>query len=793
VRRLAHFGLVRRFAVSAVIVFTVVAVVLLTIMTNQLRTSQESAAQFHAVFVTNSVLRFQLTAADLAAPVSPARAAQLEAGIKDRVLLYPTLRLKIWRPDGTILFSDDFRAIGLRFEDDNRDKSLSTNTAVSEVATPTDPENLYERNLRPKLFSTYVPLHLPGRENSPPQALVEVYQDYAGIQSAIDNVSRAMILTLLGGLGGLYLLLLPLASRAARQLRERNLALGHSEQRFRSLVQNSSDVISIVDRGGTVTYISPSVEAVFGLQPADVTGRPISDVVHPDDREALGEVLELAARNPSVSHPTQCRWKHSDGAWRHGESIVTGRLDDDSIGGIVVNTRDVTPRHAMEQQLVQQAFHDPLTGLANRALLGDRLQQTLERGRREARPAAIIFIDLDDFKTINDSLGHVAGDELLCAATKRISRVLRPADTAARLGGDEFALLIEDASLTDAVGVVERALASLRTPFHIAGREISITASAGISVTGDETTSATDMLRNADIAMYSAKTDGKARYAVYQADMYHATVERMVMRSGLDEALLRRQFVLHYQPVMDLRSGTVTGFEALLRWNHPDRGLVPPLQFISIAEESGVIVPIGRWVLEQACHDAQLVRKHAGGSVLVMGVNLSMRQLRYPGIVDDVSRALRDSGLPAANLVLEVTESLFMQQPEEVIARLGELKALGVRIAIDDFGTGYSSLSYLQRLPVDILKLDRSFVSALEGDEQDWSLCGAIIKIADSLHLETIAEGIETAEQNAQLTLLGCEAGQGFLFHRPKPLADIHALLDALGSGRDQPAQAVSA
>jgi diguanylate cyclase (GGDEF)-like protein len=522
-------------------------------------------------------------------------------------------------------------------------------------------------------------------------------------------------------------------------------------------------------------------------------GHPISDVVHPDDREALHEVLELAARNPSVSHPTQCRWKHSDGSWRHGESIVTGRLDDESIGGIVVNTRDVTPRRAMEQQLLQQAFHDPLTGLANRALLGDRLQQTLERGRREPRPAAIIFIDLDDFKTINDSLGHVAGDELLCAATRRISRVLRPADTAARMGGDEFALLIEDASLTDAIGVVERALATLRTPFHVAGREISITASAGISITGDETTSANDMLRNADIAMYSAKTDGKARYAVYQADMYHATVERLVLRSGLDEALARKEFVLHYQPVMDLRTGAITGFEALLRWNHPDRGMVPPLQFIGIAEESGVIVPIGRWVLEQACHDAQLLREQPGGAGLVMGVNLSMRQLSYPGIVDDVVSALRASGLPAPSLVLEVTESLFMHQPEEVIARLGQLKALGIRIAIDDFGTGYSSLSYLQRLPLDILKLDRSFVSERVGDEQDWSLCGAIIRIADALHLETIAEGIETIEQKAQLSLLGCEAGQGFLFHRPKPLAEILPLLDAAGRDRDQAPHAVIA
>jgi diguanylate cyclase (GGDEF)-like protein/PAS domain S-box-containing protein len=781
VTRFFRFGLVRRFAVSALIVFALVAVALLAIMSNQLRDSQESAAQFHAVFVTDSVLRYELTPADLAAPVSPGRAAQLETIIKARVLLYPTLRLKIWRPDGTIVFSDDFRAIGLHFSDDLRERSLDTNTAISEVAAPTDPENLYERNLRPKLFSTYVPMHLPGQDVGPPQALVEVYQDYAGIQAAIDNVSRALILTLLVALGGLYLLLLPLMGRAARDLRERNLALGRSEKRFRSLVQNSSDVISIVGREGTVTYASPSAQSVFGLQPGDVTGKPMSELIHPDDRDALNEVLGLAANNPSVSYPTQCRWMHSDGSWRYGESIVTGRLDDESIGGIVVNTRDVTPRHAMEQQLLQQAFHDPLTGLANRALLGDRLQQSLERGRREARPASIIFIDLDDFKAINDGLGHVAGDELLCAVGKRLTAVLRPADTAARMGGDEFALLIEDATLSDAIGVVERTLAAFGTSFQVGSREVTISASAGISMAGDETTTAADMLRNADIAMYSAKAGGKARYAVYQAEMYHATIERLVMRSGLEEAVARHQFVLHYQPVNDLRAGAIIGFEALIRWNHPDRGLVPPLQFIPIAEESGVIVPIGRWVLGQACRDAQILRHgHSAAGDLVMGVNLSMRQLRYPGIVEDVSTALRESGLPAANLVLEVTESLVMHEPEEVIARLHELKALGVRVAIDDFGTGYSSLSYLQRLPIDILKLDRSFVSALEGDDQDWSLCGAIVKIADSLHLETIAEGIETAEQKAQLTLLGCAAGQGFLFDHPKPLGEIHGLLAAL-------------
>ncbi len=486
VSRLSRIGLVRRFAISALLIFTVVALVLLTLMTGQIRASEESSAQFHATFVANSILRYELTPADLAAPVSPARAAAIETFAKARVTEYPTLRVKVWRPDGTIVFSDDFRAIGLKFDDDLREQAFDTDSPVSEVASPDEAENLYEKNLRPKLFSTYVPLHLPGHESGPPQGLVEVYQDYVGIQTAIDNVSRALIITLVLALAGLYILLLPLAAGAARDLRERNLALGRSEKRFRSLVQNSSDVIAIADAGGVVTYSSPSVHAVFGMDPEDVRGRRIVELVHPDDRDALQAVLDIAAHNPAVSHPTQCRWMHNDGRWRFGELIVTGWLDDESIGGIVVNTRDVSERHAMEEQLMLQAFHDPLTGLANRALLGDRLQQALDRGRRESRPASVIFIDLDDFKMVNDSLGHEAGDGLLVAIGARISQLLRPADTAARLGGDEFALLIEDATLADAIHVVERTLDAFHAPFTVGGREISITASAGISVAGDD-------------------------------------------------------------------------------------------------------------------------------------------------------------------------------------------------------------------------------------------------------------------------------------------------------------------
>ena len=779
---LSHFGLVRRFAAGALATFTVVTIVLLVIVSNQLRTSQESAAQFHAVFITNSVLRYELTPADLAAPVTRTRADELKAFIEARVLAYPTLRIKLWAPNGTIVYSDDFRAIGLHFSDDHEEEAQTTDAAISEVASPSDPENIYDHYLRPKLFSTYVPLHLVGASLGSPQAIVEVYQDYAGIQAVIDGQARALIITLLVALFGLFLLLLPLVSRAARELRRQNLALGSSERRFRSLVQNSSDVTTIVGPARTVTYISPSVKGVFGIETTAVVGHPISTFAHPEDREALQEILDLAGANAMVSYPLQCRWKHRDGSWRYCESIVTGHVDDPSIGGVVVNTRDVTPRWVMEQQLLQQAFHDPLTGLANRALLGDRLQQSLDRGRRDGACASIVFIDLDDFKTVNDSLGHGVGDLVLQAVGNRIRAIVRPADTAARLGGDEFALLVEGAGLTQGIEVAERTLEALKTPFAIEGREITITASLGVTVSTADSASADDMLRNADIAMYSAKSHGKARYAVYHAEMYQATMDRLEMRTGLELALVRQELVLHYQPVVSLQAGgQVTGFEALIRWNHPDRGLVAPLQFIPVAEESGAIIAIGRWVLLQACRDAEAMRcRHPAHHHLVMGVNLSMRQLRHPGIVDDVAAALRDSGLPAANLMLEVTESLVMSEPEEVIARLCELKGLGVRIALDDFGTGYSSLNYLQRLPIDILKIDRSFVSGTSAAAQNWSLCGAVVKIAESLHLDTIAEGIETEEQNRQLLELGCIEGQGFLFSRAVPLEDAEALLEAV-------------
>ncbi len=611
----AHrFGLIPRFAVGALAVFGVVAAVLLTIMSNQLRGSQEGAAQFHAVFVTNSVLRYELAALDLRQPVSARRAAELEAFIRDRVLQYPTLRLKIWRPDGTVVFSDDFRAIGLHFTDSLRQKSLDGNTAVSEVAPP-------RRIRKTRTSATSAEALLDVR--STPSARDGVAStpgtggDLPGLRRhPVGHRQRGSRLGVHSPLPHSELctcFFSHLVSGAARELSARNLALGRSEGRFRSLVQNSSDVTHIVSSAGRVTYTSPSSLTVFGFPDSEQTGQNVFDLIHPDDCEPLRQVLDLATLNPSHSYPAVFRWRHHDGSWRHGESIITVRVDDASIGGIVVNTRDVTARWTMEQQLLKQAFHEPLTGLANRALLGDRLQQAVERGRRDGCPASVIFMDLDDFKAVNDSLGHGAGDELLCLVTDRISGVLRATDTAARLGGDEFALLIEGAILTEAIAVVERALGCFAAPFVVNGREITISASAGIAIGGADTAAAADMLRDADIAMYSAKAGGTARFAIYHAEMYRDTMERLQLRAGIDDALARQEFVLHYQPVVDLCAGRTTGFEALVRWNHPTRGLVAPADFITVAEESGSIIALGRWVLFQACEDASVFGRGAEG------------------------------------------------------------------------------------------------------------------------------------------------------------------------------------
>jgi diguanylate cyclase (GGDEF)-like protein len=435
--------------------------------------------------------------------------------------------------------------------------------------------------------------------------------------------------------------------------------------------------------------------------------------------------------------------------------------------------------------MLHQALHDGLTGLANRALFTDRIQHALTQGRRRGTVCGVIFIDLDRFKTVNDSLGHASGDDLLVAVARRIDQSLRSADTAARLGGDEFAVLLEDLNSADeAVLVAERVIEALSTPVVVAGREVYVRASLGIAVGRDD---ADELLRRADVAMCRAKADGQGRHRVFEESMQAEVVERLELEGELVRAIERDEIEVHYQPVIALDGHTLAGFEALARWTHPTRGLVPPPQFIPLAEDNGSIVALGRHVLRTACRQAaRWLTEFPSAETRIMSVNLSGRQLEDPNIVADVAAALADSGLPAAALVLEITETVLMHDTEATIARLTGLKTLGVRLAVDDFGTGYSSLRYLRRFPIDILKMAKPFVDGLDpGDDEGRALARAIVELANSLKLACIAEGIEAPAQAEVLRELGCGLGQGFHFARPMAPEAMAALIaEPAGGGR---------
>jgi diguanylate cyclase (GGDEF)-like protein len=411
------------------------------------------------------------------------------------------------------------------------------------------------------------------------------------------------------------------------------------------------------------------------------------------------------------------------------------------------------------------------------------VEHALERSGRDGEPVSVLFMDLDDFKTINDSLGHAAGDRLLAEVGDRVKNTLRQADTAARLGGDEFAILLEDGGDgLEAAEVASRILHALEGPFHLEGKEVFVRASIGIaSAAHMETTGpegAEELLRNADVAMYMAKEAGKARYQVFEPAMHDTALKRLELKADLQRAVDNQEFVVHYQPVIELDSGRIEGLEALVRWQHPLRGVVGPLDFIPLAEETGLIVDIGKWVLHEAClRGKELQERFRVDPPLHMSVNISARQLQRPEIVDDVAVTLMETGLDPSSLVLEITESVMMQDMDLSIQRLAELKELGIKLAVDDFGTGYSSLNYIRRFPVDILKVDKSFVDGVSEGGEESALTAAIIELAAILKLRPVAEGIERADQLEKLLALNCDLGQGFYFARPLPMTAVDDLL----------------
>ncbi|MGN6688568.1 MAG: putative bifunctional diguanylate cyclase/phosphodiesterase [Actinomycetales bacterium] len=560
--------------------------------------------------------------------------------------------------------------------------------------------------------------------------------------------------------------------RAAERVAGEQQALRDSEQRFRSLVQRSTDVIAVVDADSTIGQVTPAVQTVLGLPPELAVGRRWVELVHADDVPAFVAMLGRAC--VGTEEQLRVRLRHVDGRLVVADLVVVNLLAEETVQGLLVTARDVTDRAELEERLSVQALHDPLTGLANRVLFADRLAHALER-RDGTASVAVVFGDLDDFKNVNDGLGHAAGDEVLREVTRRLLVVSRTGDTVARLGGDEFALLLEDVTRAEACEVAERVRDALAVPIQLGDTEVVTGTSLGIalaarsaggSVSGaGGAVTAEDLLRNADMAMYSAKGRGKGRVEVYESAMHDDAMRRLELRGELQRALRHNEFRLHYQPIVDLASGAIRGVEALLRWEHPERGMVSPLDFVPVAEESGLIIPIGRWVLEEACRTAASFA--SAGRPLRMSVNVAARQLEHAGLLDDVIGALRVSGLDPRLLVVEVTESAVLHDLDAIRPKLLALQGVGVKVAIDDFGTGYSSLAYLHSLPVNVLKIDKSFVDRVERGGQDAAVAEAVVTMSHSMQLETVAEGIERTGQADTLLAMRCDLGQGFLWSRP--------------------------
>ncbi|MCW2995723.1 MAG: diguanylate cyclase [Conexibacter sp.] len=548
-----------------------------------------------------------------------------------------------------------------------------------------------------------------------------------------------------------------------------DLARRKGEARFASLVKHSSDLITVLAPDATIAYQSPAIERVLGWTPEDVVGTRIDSLMEQGEGGRLLRLIADGLDAPVASQTLECTLAHKDGTTRQFEVLFTNLTQDEHVGGIVLNSRDVSERKAFERQLAHQAFHDPVTGLPNRALFVERVRHAIARSRREARGIGIIFIDLDDFKIVNDSLGHAAGDEVLTQVAQRLAQSIRASDTAARFGGDEFAVLLEDIEgVQEAVDAVERIMEAVSTPLTAAHKELALRCSLGIAIAAEDgAADADELIRDADAAMYIAKRDGKGGYRLFEPEMHEGVLQRLELRTDLQRALATDQLELFYQPVIRLDDGTISGVEALLRWNHPERGMVGPDQFIPLAEETGLIVPIGRWVLREGCREGRrLMESLPTDRPVSLAINLSLKQLQHSDIVTDVREALEESGLPPAQLTLEITESVLMADTDLAVQRLAELKELGIKLALDDFGTGYSSLSYLSKFPVDVLKMDRSFLQ--EGaSPQAADLANAVVALGSTLSLEVVAEGIEMPEQWKTLRDLGCELGQGFYFARP--------------------------
>lgn len=553
-----------------------------------------------------------------------------------------------------------------------------------------------------------------------------------------------------------------------------------SEQKYRSVVESVKEVIFQTDTSGRWVFLNPAWTELTGFALEESTGTTALSYVHHDDRQRYREHFQMLIEGKRQFARHEIRYLTNDGGFRWVELHAQATLDSEgAIVGTSGTLNDVTERKALGEQLVHQAFHDPLTHLPNRTFFMERLTRSLSAARGRAHSVAVLFLDLDNFKVVNDSLGHRAGDQLLIMVGKRLQSCVRPSDTVARLGGDEFIVLLEEIVDGSKAGyLAERIAQQLEAPFSIEGHEVFLAASVGIALSSSEYDQPDDLLRNADMAMYEAKKKGKARYAMFNPGMNLRALARLELESEMRRALELGEFVVYYQPIVQLSTGRVVEVEALVRWQHPQRGLISPLDFIPLAEETGLILPLGEWVLKEACRQVRLWQtQYTSDSPLTLSVNLSARQFRQPNLVRDIDHIIRQTGLNPRYLKLEITESVALHNEELSMSTLQELRAIGIHIAIDDFGTGYSALGYLKHYPVDTLKLDRSFVQGLGHDPKDTAIVRATITMAQALDMTVTGEGIETGEQLAGLRALGCDLGQGYYFSRPVPSHEIEAQL----------------
>jgi diguanylate cyclase (GGDEF)-like protein/PAS domain S-box-containing protein len=553
-----------------------------------------------------------------------------------------------------------------------------------------------------------------------------------------------------------------------------------SEARLGALIKNASDVICIVGRDAGIHYLSPSVREMFGHLPAALTDRPLTDIVHPDEVvRVMGFLTAIAAQPAGQSVMAEFRVRHSAQRWRDVEALGANLLGEEGVDGIVLNIRDISERKSLQAELEHQAFHDTLTGLPNRALFRNRVEHALGGQHRDGDPVAVLFLDIDDFKTVNDSLGHAAGDRVLQEVGRRLEDCMRPTDTAARLGGDEFAVLIADSeSEMSAIEIAQRVMSALGVALALDDRQVTIGTSIGIAFSDAGEAACRDadeLLRNADAAMYMAKESGKNDYQVFQPEMHAQALARLELKTDLQRALDAGEFTLRYQPIVDLSRNEMTCMEALVRWEHPTRGTVAPLDFIPLVETTGMIVPLGRHILAEACRwTAHMQRECPRDPPLSIAVNVSAFQLQRFEFIDEVRAVLEETGIPPASLILELTESVMMRDMELSTLHMNALRALGVRLAIDDFGTGYSSLNYLRRFPVDILKIDRSFLGDPSTEVSE--LTAAVVNLAQIFKLQAVAEGIENEGQLERIKDTTCEFGQGFHFAKPLTGEEILAM-----------------